>query len=264
MGTTSKALSLLDFFSRKQPLIGLSALSRLSGLNKATTHRLLGELADFGMVEQVGAGRQYRLGPQFLRLAALREHNVPMRESASVLLETLANQTCETAHISLLHGQTLSTLSFAYGAGHGTFVHMEDAEILSLHATSSGLAVLAFSPADFVASVLSHGLTAHTSQTQTNSEAIRAQLADIRSTGIAISVGGFEEDVYSHAAPVFNANATCIGAMAVAAPVSRMTPDLSQRIHGLLSESARHLTRQWGGFPPDNFNTKIDPQRGPK
>lgn len=142
MGTTSKALSLLGFFSRNQPLIGLSVLSRLSGQNKATTHRLLGELADFGMVEQVGAGREYRLGPQFLRLAALREHNVPMRESASVLLESLANETGETAHISLLHGHALSTLSFAYGAGHGTFVHMEDAEILSLHATSSGLAAL--------------------------------------------------------------------------------------------------------------------------
>ncbi len=85
MGTTSKALSLLDFFSRAQPLIGLSQMSRLAGINKASTHRLLGELADFGLVEQVTPGREYRLGPAFLRLAALREQNVPMRETAYAL-----------------------------------------------------------------------------------------------------------------------------------------------------------------------------------
>lgn len=251
MGTTSKALTLLEFFSRSQPLIGLSAMARLSGQNKATTHRLLGELAHFGMVEQVGAGREYRLGPHFLRLAALREHNVPMRESAISLLQELAKETGETAHISLLHGQTLSTLSYAYGLGHGTFVHMEDAEILSLHATSSGLAVLAFSNPSFVDQVLAKKLAARTSQTKTDPSAIRALFPSIRNTGVAISVGGFEEDVYSHAAPVFDASSNSIGAMAVAAPVNRMTPDLSVHICALVTESARRLTRQWGGFPPD-------------
>ena len=73
-------------------------------MNKATTHRLLGELAAHGFVEQVGSGREYRLGPAVLRLAALREAAVPMRELAQTVLAELAAATGETAHMSLLQG----------------------------------------------------------------------------------------------------------------------------------------------------------------
>ena len=41
MGTVTKALSLLTFFTQTRPEIGLSDLTLLSGMNKATTHRLL-------------------------------------------------------------------------------------------------------------------------------------------------------------------------------------------------------------------------------
>jgi len=70
---------LLDFFSRARPQVGLSDMARLSGMNKATVHRLLNELTARESVKQTGTGREYQLGPAFLRLAALRENAVPMR-----------------------------------------------------------------------------------------------------------------------------------------------------------------------------------------
>ena len=78
MGTVSKALSLLGFFSQQQPEIGLSDMARLSGMNKATVYRMLCELQTNGFVEQAGNGRAYRLGAEVLRLAALREATVPV------------------------------------------------------------------------------------------------------------------------------------------------------------------------------------------
>lgn len=253
MGTASKALSLLNYFSRAQSQIGLSDLARLSGMNKATTYRLMGELADHGFVEQVGAGREYRLGPAFLRLAALREKAVPMRELALAELTKLSNLTGETSHMSLLNGEVLSNLAYSYAHKHGTIVMMEDAEVLELHSTGSGLAVLAFSPAAFVDAVLNKPLVARTTETVTNPDAIRALLPKIRQRGMAQSVGGYEEDVYSHAVPIFDAGSHCIGAMAVAAPVSRMTDELRALIQTELALAARRTTRVLGGFPPDNF-----------
>lgn len=78
MGTVTKALNLLSFFTQNRHEIGLSDLTRLSGLNKATVYRLMGELQAAGFVEQVGPDRAYRLGPELLRLAALREAAVPI------------------------------------------------------------------------------------------------------------------------------------------------------------------------------------------
>ncbi len=253
MGTTSKALTLLELFSRSTSNIGLSDLARRAGLNKATTYRLMGELAAHGFVEQVGSGREYRLGPAFLRLAALREQAVPMREVALNVLTDLAQETGETAHMSLLQGDILSTIAYAYSSAHGTSVMMEDAEVLTLHATSSGLAVLAFSPPEFVDHVLSKPLQARTRHTQTDPQAIRGLLPAIRTQGCAVSVGGFEEDVHSHAVPVFDAQSACIGAVAVAAPVARMTGALSERIRAGLMQKTRNLTRLLGGFPPAGF-----------
>ena len=253
MGTVAKALSLLGLFARATPELGLSELARRSGLNKTTVYRLMSELAAQGFVEQVGSGRAYRLGPAFLRLAALREQAVPMRETVQQVLADLAAATGETAHFSILEGETLSTLAYAYSTAHGTSVLMDDAEVLTFHGTSSGLAVLAFSRPAFVDRILAAPLAAHTPETVTESGAIRAALPRVRADGVAVSVGGFEVDVYSHAAPVFDSAARVTGAVAVAAPVTRMTEDLRALVRAEVIAKARHLTRLTGGFLPPSY-----------
>ena len=253
MGTTSKALSLLELFSRKTPEIGLTDMARRAGLNKATTYRLLSELSEHGFVEQVGASRAYRLGPAFLRLAALREASVPMRDVARGVLRALSDTTGETAHMSVLRGTALNAISYTYASVHGTQVRMEDAEELLLHATSSGLAVLAWSAPDFITYALAQKLAKRTPETITDPAEIRARLAPIRAQGFAVSIGGFEADVHSHAVPIFDATSTPIGALAVAAPVARMEPDLAALIQRELLDKGVHLTRLLGGFPPADF-----------
>lgn len=253
MGTVSKALSLLDYFNRSRPAIGLSEMARLSGLNKATVHRHLSELQGQGFVEQTETAREYRLGPAFLRLAALREAAVPLRDLAQQVLADLSAATHETAHFSLLQNGQLTTTAYSYSPLHGTRVTMEDAEILALHATSSGLAVLAFSPPEFVEAALSGPLEQRTPHTITDRAKLRACLAPIRETGMAESIGGFEDDVHSHAMPVFDAAAQVIGAIAVAAPTARMTPEHQALIQRQLRRHGLRLTRLLGGFPPQSF-----------
>jgi len=257
MGTVTKALSLLKLFNQNRPKIGLSDITRLSGMNKATVYRMLSELQAQGFVEQVGNDRAYRLGPEVLRLAALREAAVPLLSVSRETLARLCEVTGETAHMSQIQGDRLNTLSYAYGTRHATQVRMEDAEVLSFHATGSGLAILGFAPSDFVDQILGQPLTAHTSETQTDPAHIRAALEKVRRTGIAESIGGFEAEVHSHAAPIFGANQTPIGALAVAVPVSRMTPALATLIRSELINSAADLTQRIGGFPPPAYPQKV-------
>lgn len=257
MGTVSKALSLLDLFDRSRPRIGLSEMTRLSGMNKATVHRLLTELTKHGYVEQVGSGREYQLGPVYLRLAALREAAVPTRELSQHVLRKLSDATHETAHMSSVQGDRLITLAYAYSAAHGTRVMMEDAEILTFHGTSSGLAVLAYASEEWVNHLLEGPLPARTEDTVTDPQKIREMLQRTRETGIAEYIGGFEKDVHSHACPIFDANHAAVGAISVAAPVSRITPELTQIICCEVKRHALELTRLVGGFPPDTYNRAL-------
>jgi DNA-binding IclR family transcriptional regulator len=253
MGTVSKALSLLTNFNQSRTEIGLSEIARLAGINKATAYRLLTELQASGFVEQAGPDRTWRLGPEILRLARLREAAVPLTTASRAILDRLAERTHETAHVSVLRGTRLNALAHAYSTRHATRVMMEDAETLSLHGTGSGLAVLAFSPDEFVDAVLAEPLARHTPDTITDPDALRALLGPIREAGIAESIGGFEADVHSHAAPVFDSDGVPIGALAVAAPVARVTPDRAAVIREAVLAGAMELTRAIGGFVPEAF-----------
>jgi len=253
MGTVAKALSLLTLFNHTRPEIGLSDMTRLSGMNKATVYRLLSELQAQGFVEQAGPERAYRLGPEVLRLAALREAAVPVLSVSRGVLEDLCRETGETAHMSLIQGTQLNTLIHAYSPRHATRVMMDDAEVLSFHGTASGLAILGFAAPDFVDAVLTPPLARHTEATETNPAVIRAVLDSVRATGIAESVGRFEADVHSHAAPIFDAERRPMGALAVAAPVSRMTPGHRSEIRQALHIRAMELTQRIGGFCPAGY-----------
>ena len=253
MGTVSKALSLLNYFTRARPEIGLSDLARLTGMNKATVYRHMSEMAELGFVEQTLTGKSYRLGPEVLRLAALREAAVPLLEVARHHLKRLSDATDETAHLSIMRGQQLAALSHQYSTRHGTRVTMEDAEVLSFHGTASGLSILAFADPEFQKLVLDQPLFAHTNATETDPDRIRARLSAIRDTGFAQSIGGFEEDVHSIATPVFGADSLPIGALALAVPVGRMTDQMIALAQQELAICASDLTRRIGGFPPSDF-----------
>lgn len=253
MGTVSKALSLLTLFTQHRTLIGLSDITRLSGLNKATAFRLLSELQAGGFVEQAGDARAYRLGPEVLRLAALREAAVPLLSVSRTILKNLCEATGETAHLSAVRGTQLNTLNHCYSPRHATRVMMDDAEILSFHATASGLAILAFSPPEFVDTILSKPLEKFTENTKIDAQKIRSVLVQIRANGLAESVGGFETDVHSHAAPVFGPDQIPIGALAIAAPKARITKTQQTAIQAELAGAACDLTRQIGGFFPQSY-----------
>ena len=240
MGTVGKALELIDHFTRATPQLGLSQLARLSGLNKATCHRLLTELVRHGLVEQTGPAREYRIGPAVLRLAALREAAVPLRAAAQPILDRLAGSTGETAHLSHLVAGRLQTLAYAYAARSGIKVMMEDADILPFHATASGAAVLAHlaDPEPQVAAA-------------PDPQSLRARIAETRARGFAETVSTFEKDVHSLAVPLFDATGACTGALAVAAAAPRMTADLHAIITRELPRAAAELTALAGGRIPD-------------
>lgn len=252
MGTTSKALGLLQFFTPARPLVGLSDLARLSGTNKATCFRLMAELQEHGLVEQLAATREYRIGPAVLRLAALREATVPTREATLPLLHALAQATGETAHMSHLVAGQLVTLAFAYPAAHGMQVMMEDADVLPFHATSSGYATLAFMPEEQVAPLLAAPLAARTHATPVTAAAVRQQIATVRQRGWAETANTFEADVASFAVPLFDARGALQGALAVAAAGPRLTAAARLAIPRQLIATARQAMALWGGqIPPD-------------
>jgi len=256
MGTTSKALRLLNLFSTSQPEIGLSDFARLAGRDKATTHRHLAELCELGFVEQARRSKLYRMGPAVLRLANIREQTFPQKKAAARYVANLVEAVQETAHVTALLGHELNPILNQHSLHHATRVYIDPSEVLPLHATASGCVIMAFNPPNLLAEVLANPLPYKTSETKVDPVAINAKVNAAKTIGFAYSVGEFEIGVSSIAAPLFGENDTCTGAIAVVCPTPRMTQELDQKIRENLANAAQSISLSWGGRIPD-FLTDI-------
>lgn len=246
MGTVSKAISLLERFSVERPEIGLSDLARLAAFDKATTRRLLVELAGHGLVEQDPATRLYRLGAGVLRLARIREENFPFLEIAIPIVRALAAETGETAHLSEYSARGLSSIHVEESP-RANRVIVEVGQDLPLHTTASGIAFLSASPEALVQDYLRRPLKAHTAHTITRAAVLAQQIEAARQRGHSIGDQGYEEGVFSVAAPILGVNGYAIGSIAVASPVVRIS-DAVARSHGLAAaKAARQISERLAG-----------------
>ena len=250
MGTTTKALCLLEHLTAAEPELGLSEIARRAKADKATTFRLLAELCKNGFLEQNPHSKLFRLGPALIRYANLREATFPAKRAASEHLDALVAQVRETAHVTQLQGHLLSPIHCQESLFYSTRVYIDPSEMLPLHATASGLAVLAFSDDTFVEQVLSGPLAQLTPATQTQAPALRAKIEKVRQTGFGSADGEFEVDVSSIAAPLFDGAGICNGAVSIACPSARLNAELRAQAQSALKVTSTAITQAWGGSAP--------------
>ena len=253
MSSASKTLQLLSYFSPTRPEIGLSTLCRLAKRDKATTHRHLQALEDSGFVEQNALTREYRLGPALLQLARIRELTVPRQETARPVLQSLADHIGETAHVSVLSGDSLIALASCESTRHSTRVII-DLDKFPLHATASGLSALAFGPPNLM-DIAVQNLRSFTDHTINSPETLKAAVQAVRETGFGRTNRSLEDEVSSLAVPVFDGTGGFAGAISVACVATRFSPALERLCQHHLVTASRTLSRDWGGVIPDQIET---------
>lgn len=252
MSTVRKAIDLLNWFSAERPHIGLAEFQRLTGRDKATTYRYLCALEESGLIEQDLDTKAYQMGPAVLRFAHIREVTVPRRAGVRLVLPRIAEATGELAHVSILQGQTLVTLTDHASTRHSARVVLSE-PVLPLHATGSGLAVLAFSDSSLFTATLK-SLKRYTDSTQTNRDELEERLQNVRDTGFGIANQSYEEGVFGIGVPLFDSSSRVAGAVAVASVATRINSDAIVVIKRELIDAARQITRSWGGTIPQELD----------
>jgi IclR family transcriptional regulator, acetate operon repressor len=250
LGTITKALTMLNFFSAEHSEIGLANFVRLTGRDKATVRRHLIELEENGFLEQNPASRGYRLGPSILRLAAVRELHFPAVSAAAPIVTEIAETLGELVHTALLQNNMMSHLYNADPQIHGTRVIFDEAEMLPLHATSSGLAMLAFGPPALEDIVLSGPLDPFTPKTVVDKSVLVGLIEQARERGFSFGDQGFTDEVFSFAVPIFGPEEIAVGTIAVPVPVSRLNDEKKSQILKVLKKGCEDASRSFGGKVP--------------
>jgi DNA-binding IclR family transcriptional regulator len=226
-----RAMALLKVFDDDHPAWGLSELARAAGLNKTTAYRLLAALEREGMVGRAADGERYVLGPEIVVLGgrALRANN--LRAVARPELERLAGATGETASLEILSGREMLVIDEIAGS-HLMSGVPDLGSRWPLHASSTGLAVLAFLPE--AEELLSRALPPVTAATITGRAALRAELACVRERGYSVADETLEVGLVAIAAPVCDHDGRVVAALSIAGPKLRLTaacvPTIGERV----------------------------------
>jgi DNA-binding IclR family transcriptional regulator len=216
----------------------LTEIARLTCLPVSTTHRLVTELAGWGILERTDEST-FRIGLPIKAIGSRRSYTPAIIESARRVLEDLVTAARTGARLGVLTHTDVAYIEKR--CDHSPVTTFAQTSRLPAHATALGKALLAFSSAEILDRIIANGLKYYTPNTLTDPERLRHHLASIRLTRVAVSRWEFERGVSDVAVPVFGS-----GGMAVAA-LELTVPNLRTDLHmasSILTIAARGLSRE--------------------
>lgn len=221
-------------------VLGLSELSRRSGVAKPTVHRLCSELVEWGVVER--AGDAFRLGPRLFELGGRVPGRRNLREAALPFVEDLFVATGQTVHLAVLDGLEVIYLERLTGRRFSP-APSSVADRLPLHCTATGKCLLAFGPPELLDEVIAGGLPARTGQSITDGAVLVEELGRVRQDGTATERGEVSEGHVAVGAPIFELGDRIAGALSVTGQEGVV--DLEQ-VRTLVRLTAGGLSRRLG------------------
>jgi DNA-binding IclR family transcriptional regulator len=156
-----------------------------TGLAKATTHRILGTLADRQFVT-VDADGNYMPGPKILSLASMALQRIDISAIARPFVDELVAKTHCTVHLGVVNGDEIIYLIRA-DSDRPYVMPSRVGLAIPMHSTGIGKVVLGSrTDEDLKRFVLRAGLLARTEHTITSLAGLRTEIADVRRLGYAM------------------------------------------------------------------------------
>lgn len=241
--TLSAGLKLLNVLTRN-PNSSLAELANETELGTTQAFRLLYTLEQNGYVEK-SDNKTYRLGTNCLTLGHAAHRDLPLIAQSRDVLDNLVEKSGESSHLVIRHGNT-RVIADMRDSPQRVRASAPIGEVDPLYCGGTGIAILAFSPPEFIDVVLAKTIKPLTSKTITDPAKIRAILAEVRHSGYHIAREDFKIGAFSIAAPVFEAKGSCNAAVCIAGPISRINKTSLRRYSEIVVEAASEISQRLG------------------
>jgi DNA-binding IclR family transcriptional regulator len=192
-----------------------SGIARRAGLPASTGHRLVGELVASGLLERDEDGHA-RVGMRLWELATRGSLALGLRQAALPAMERVQAVVRQHTQLAVLdRDQALFLERLSHPDAGANIARV--AGRLPLHASSSGLVLLAGAAPAVIERVLAEPLARLAPETITDAATLRRKIAEVRRRGYAIAPGAVEAVSTGIAVPVRD-RGTVIAALGVVLP----------------------------------------------
>lgn len=245
-----RVLSILNVFEEGHSSLSLSEISRRAELTLSTTHRLVGELVAWGALERDSSGR-YLIGLRLLELAALTPRGLGLRETALPFLDDLQHATRSNVHLAVRDGHEVVYVE-TLRARQAVHVLSRLGGRWPMHATGTGLVLLAYAEPAIQEAVLAEPMIRFCDNTVVDPKRLRRVLSDVRRDGVATAIDQITPNGLAIAAPIRAANNQVVASVGVVVD----TKTDRRSIIPVLVTTARAISRALGAPTPSRRNAR--------
>lgn len=235
------------FVSADGGCLGVTEISKISGLKKERVFRILNTLTQEGYMEQDPNSKEYRLGPGFLVIGEAYRSKLDVRQHAIPYLEALAKDSGDTAYLFILAGREALCIDVRVGA-HVVQAKSRVGQQIPLHFGAAPKCLLAYLPQLRQAELLRDlPLKLYTEKTITDRRVLKAELQNIRMQGYYLAEDNYAVDaIFAIGAPIRDRQGKAVAAISIATPNSRGQPERKEELIDLVVNAARELSGKLG------------------
>jgi acetyl-CoA synthetase len=217
LSTARAALQVLHLLARHPDGVRADEVAEALGKSSSTAYNLLASLCEEGVAARHATGR-YALAPGFRRLIESGEAPAPPAPPARGLVgvvDELFARTHKRSYLALVESGRLHIVLTRGQQGMPRIPRLSAEIHDEAHALAIGKVALAMTGGRTLERYLQGGLRAFTDRTITETEALVAELAEVRRTGIAADRAEFDGDFCCLAAPIVDREGGFLGGVGI-------------------------------------------------
>jgi DNA-binding IclR family transcriptional regulator len=240
-----RALQIMDCFSNEHPERGISEIAQLVELHKATTHRIVTTLVNYGYLERSSDGQKYKLGMRLANLGNKVIKHIELRNEALPIMNALVGKLEEACDLSIFDRGEVFYIE-VLKSNHALTIAAKVGQRLPAYCTASGKVFLAHLSPEELDAYLKQPLKAYTEKSVIKPDELRSQLVQFHRQGYTVDDEEYEVGIRVVAVPIFNHQEKVVAALGMPSPTSRMTPERIPEIAMNLKEAGEAISGKLG------------------
>lgn len=239
--TLLKGLQVLTHLVQADRAQRITDVAAELNLTKSNAYRVLRTLEGAGFVRQDPATKGFEPTLRLWELGMLVVGRLDLRACAVEALRQLAAESRETVHLAILDGaEVIYIEKIDSPEPVGAYTRLGGRA--PAYCVATGKALLSELPPAQLAATLGP-LEAHSPQTITDPDALRADLAVARAEGVAVNRGEWRDSVWGLAAPIRDGTGSVVAAVGISGPGFRIAAGTRcEELAGLVKAAAREIS----------------------